>query len=439
MFRSGVSRAITAAALVFAAGTPAVAQTLPTEPVVEGYHLLYSGDKTGAMIHFTGLLAAHPDDLPRRFGLLMAERSRLDADAALRPTFERQLDALVDLADARYDRTTQDSEALFYAAQSHMMRAEYRVTYDKGMWGAARDGAKAKGCIDTFIKRYPETGDAYYVRGLYDYYVDIAPTLVHMLRVLLFLPAGNRDMGLHELARAASKGQLFGPAAAHELINIYVQFEGRGADALAMGRRLEEQFPTNDDVTLSVAGIYAGPLFEDRVQAAAAYQRVIDRHRGDQSTEGASVYYNTQLALAGVRVDEWQLDAALAILTPVINAPPTTPDWVVPQFLLRRGNYRMLLNEAGAADDARRVLADSTWTKWQAAATTLLKRLEERQASGEAVVYAALIPGNRLSVEGKWAEARQAYETVRTSHPQDQWVRFRLAWLDFLRDRAISP
>jgi tetratricopeptide (TPR) repeat protein len=433
---NGVGRFLTAAAFVFATGTLATAQTLPNDPVAEGYRQLYSGDKAGAVKHFTTLLAAHPDDLPRRFGLLMAERRRLDADAALRPTFERRLDALVDLADTRYGRTAQDSEALFYAAQAHMMRAEYRVNYDKGMWGAARDGAKAKGYIDTFIKQHPETGDAYYVRGLYDYYVDIAPTLVHMLRILLFLPAGNRVEGLRELERAASRGVLFGPAAAHELIDIYTQFEGRGADALAMGHRLEQQFPTNDDMALTVAGLYAGPLFEDRAQAAAAYRRIIDRHRADQSPEGAGVLFNAMLALAGVRLDQWQIDAALAILTPVVDAPPKTPDWVLPQFLLRRGNYRMLLNDPAAADDAKRVLADPALAKWHAGATTLLKRLEERQTTGEAVVYAALIPGNRLSVEGKWTEARQAYETVRAGHPQDSWVRFRLAWLDFLRDRA---
>ena len=59
----------------------------------------------------------------------------------------------------------------------------------------------------------------------------------------------------------------------------------------------------------------------------------------------------------------------------------------------------------------------------------------DRRASGEAAVYASLLAGNRLAVDGKWDEARQAYEPVRARDPQNQWVRYRLACLDFLRGR----
>ncbi|HKV98683.1 MAG TPA: tetratricopeptide repeat protein [Vicinamibacterales bacterium] len=435
MFHPGVRRTLTAAVLILAAGTPAAAQTLPTEPVAEGYHLLYSGDKAGAVRHFKNLLAANPDDLPRRFGLLMAERARIDRDAPLRPAFERDLDALVEMADTRYGRTSADTEALFYAAQGHMMRAEYRVSYDKGMWGAARDGAKAKGYIDAFVKKSPETGDGYLVLGLYNYYVDIAPTLFHVLRFILFLPPGNRVEGLKQLERAAAQSTLFGPQAAEQLVEIYSGYEGRGADALAVARKLQQQFPLNDDMATSVAELYAGPMFEDRVQAAAVYQSIIDRRKGDRSVDGEVSYFTSVLALASVQVDDWRVDNAVSTLTTIIDAPGSTQDWVLPTFLLRRANYRGLQNDPAAGDDPKRVLASAQMTKWHASATSMLKWIDDRRASGEAAIYASLLPGNRLVVEGKWDEARQAYEPVRARDPQNQWVRYRLAWLDFLRGR----
>lgn len=435
MFHPGVRWTLTAAVLLMAAGTPAAAQTLPTDPVAEGYHLLYSGDKVGAVRHFKNLLAANPDDLPRRFGLLMAERARLDHDVPLRPAFERDLDALVELADARYGRTSADTEALFYAALGHMMRAEYRVSYDKGMWGAARDAAKAKGYIDGFVKKFPETGDGYLVLGLYNYYVDIAPTLIHVLRFILFLPPGNRVEGLRQLERAASQGTLFGPQAAEQLVEIYSDYEGRGPDALAVARTLQQQFPLNDDMATSVAELYAGPVFEDRVQAAAVYQSIIDRRKSDRSIDGEVSYFNSVLALASVQFDEWRVDAAINTLTAIIDAPGTTQDWVLPTFLLRRGNYRGLQDDLAAGDDPKRVLANAQLARWHASATAQLKWMDDRRASGEAVVYASLLAGNQLAVEGKWDEARQAYEPVRARDPQNPWVRYRLAWLDFLRGR----
>jgi tetratricopeptide (TPR) repeat protein len=108
---------------------------------------------------------------------------------------------------------------------------------------------------------------------------------------------------------------------------------------------------------------------------------------------------------------------------------------VLPTFLLRRGNYRALQNDPAAGDDAKRVLANAPMAKWHASATAQMKWMDDRRASGEAAVYASLLAGNRLAVEGKWDEARQAYEPVRARDPQNQWVRYRLAWLDFLRGR----
>ena len=88
---------------------------------------------------------------------------------------EERLDAVIDLADRRYGKNDQDAEALFYLAQAHMLRATYRFEHDKGMWGAARDGARSKRLADAYIKRHPEHGDAYFALGAYNYYVEIAP------------------------------------------------------------------------------------------------------------------------------------------------------------------------------------------------------------------------------------------------------------------------
>ena len=162
----------------------------------------------------------------------------------LRAEFERRLYALIDLADKRHGRTTRDEEALFYLAQAYLMRARYRVDFDKGIWGAARDGVKARNYSQAYIKVHPEHGDAYLALGLYNYYVELAPAFFKVLRLLLFLPSGNRAEGLKQIERAASEGSYFGAQAQELLIEIYSEYEGRVPDAIAAATGCSNGIPT---------------------------------------------------------------------------------------------------------------------------------------------------------------------------------------------------
>jgi tetratricopeptide (TPR) repeat protein len=418
---------------------PAAARAQSSAPAVEslqaGYRLLYNGEKNAAVAHFDGLVKGRPDDVASRYGWLMAERGRLK-DAALRPAFEKALDALIAQTEKRYDKNSKDAEALFYLANTHFLRAEYRFTYDKGMWGAARDGASAKGYIEKYIKLHPENADAYLVLGMYNYYVDIAPTFIKFVSFFLFLPGGDRVQGLKQVERAAADGPLFGPVAKTMLVEIYSELEGRGTEAVAIGEQLTKQYPANDELAFKVAGIMAGPLVEDRARAAAAYQALIDRRRNDKTPEGVGSYYNAILWLAQLRRDEWRVDEAIATLNPVIASNVATPDWVMPRFLLARASYRTTLNDPAADEDAKRVANDPAMGGFKGNATSLITQIAQRRASGEAATVAALIPGNRLTVEGKWDEALRAFEPVRAKDPQHPIVRYRLAYLDFARGRV---
>ena len=52
-----------------------------------------------------------------------------------------------------------------------------------------------KATATTTWSSIPNTATPTFALGLYNYYVDIAPTFLKVLRVLLFLPAGNRAEG----------------------------------------------------------------------------------------------------------------------------------------------------------------------------------------------------------------------------------------------------
>ena len=432
------SLAITAALLSIPAAD-AYAQT-PRDQIVAGYDLMHRGDAAGASKYFEAIQKSVPNDLAVRFGWLMAERDRIDFDPARAAPYEKALDSIIDLADARYGRTHEDTEALFYLANAYLVRAAYRFDHDKGMWGAARDGAKAKGYIDTYVKKYPADVDAYFVLGTYNYYADILPTIFKFVRFFLFIPAGNRVEGLKQIERS-SKGALFGPLARLMLMDIYGEFEGRPDEAIRVGEELRAQYPASDEAARALAGVYAGPAIEDHMRAAQLYGAIAARHRSDTSIEGIAQRYRAQFAHADQLRESWRIEDAIAAVTSAIDSAPAEPAWVLPQFLLRRGNLRALIDDPNAAEDAQRVLKDNKDAAWRKGATDQITWIDQRRKGGEAARYAALVPANRLTTEGKWQEARQIYEGIRARDPQSLMVQYRIAWLDFQSgstDRAAA-
>jgi hypothetical protein len=411
------------------------------DPVRVGYQFLHAGDKEAARRHFDGLLKQHPDDLALRLGSLIARRGQLDNDESLIPAYERDLNELLRMAEARYDRSERDSDALRYLASGHMLRAAYRFEHDKGMWGAARDAAKAKNYSDSYVQRHPDHGDAYLTLGLYNYFVDIAPAFVKVLRILLFLPAGNRVEGLKQIERAAAEGDLVAPLAQQNLLPIYSLFEGRAEQAVALAERLQQRFPANDDFAMTIADVYAGPALEDHDRAANVYAAIAKRRANDSTLDGSGARYRAILGLAIERFEQWRTQEAIDILTPVIDQQVTKPEWVAPMFLLRRGNLRALLNDPDAASDLKRVQSEFKGKDWRKNAVELERWTHDRRASGEAADFAALIPANRLAAERMWTEARKAYEAVLVRQPASPWAQYRLAYTIFMTespDRSLA-
>jgi hypothetical protein len=425
--------------LVVAIGAPSLAraQTTAADPILSGYQLLYRGDRTAASRHIERLRSERPDDLAARFGWLTIEHDRLEFDPARMPEFERVIDSTIEMASARSTRNRRDADALFYLANAHFLRAAYRFEFDKGMWGAGRDGANAKSYIEAYLRERPGDADAYLVLGAYNYYADIIPRLFKLMRFLFFIPAGNRVEGLEQLEQAAARGRLFAPLAQVLLVDAYSSYEGRGDEALAISERLHRQYPGSDDAGMLLAGVYAGPRLEDHERAAAQYEVIADRRRSDASIDGVNARYRALVALSGQHQEAWRIADAIAVLTPTIDARPATPAWVMPQFLLRRANYRALLDDPAAKDDATRALQAARSVpaggpvNWQKAANELMVWIDGRRRSGEATQYAALVPANRLVAERKWDEARRLYDAIRARAPQNLSVQYRLAYLDF--------
>src|SRR5438128_17267 len=95
-------------------------------------------------------VSARPADVRARFALLQVLDDRSRESKALEAEFERLMDGLLADAEARHTRSATDDEALFYLSNGHMLRARYRVSHNKGIWGAARDGVRSKRLAEAY-------------------------------------------------------------------------------------------------------------------------------------------------------------------------------------------------------------------------------------------------------------------------------------------------
>jgi tetratricopeptide (TPR) repeat protein len=194
---------------------------------------------------------------------------------------------------------------------------------------------------------------------------------------------------------------------------------------------MTRDYPGNPQVHFELAQMYAGPGVEDYARAAAEYEGVLAREQ-KRPGEARPARYQARQGLASVRQQQWRLDEAVALLTATIDRHPADPVWVMPTFLLQRGNYRALLGDPAAGEDARRVRGDARWQHWHKNADDLLAWLQ-RRAGHEMAVYARLSPGNRLVAERRWDEAAAIYDVVAREHQGNPQVRYRLAYLKFAR------
>jgi hypothetical protein len=192
---------------------------------------------------------------------------------------DRRFTALVTEAinanDAWTRREPQRAEAWFYLAGAYAPRVQWRVLRGERI-GAARDANRIREALERALTLDPTLHDAYFGIGLYHYYADVAPAAAKMLRWLLLLPGGNRVAGLNEMLQARDRGELFKGEADYQLHLLYVWYEKKPVEAIALLEQLDARYPNNPLFLQSIAEIRSTYL-HDHVASAAAWRSLLAR------------------------------------------------------------------------------------------------------------------------------------------------------------------
>ncbi len=163
---------------------------------------------------------------------------------ALDPAFVAKVGAAIAEAGRMTVAEPERAEAWFYLGAAYGVRAQWRVLRGERL-AAARDGKRIKESLERALALDPAMHDAEFGVGLYRYYADVAPAALRFLRWLLLLPGGNRVEGLAQLERAASLGQLVRGEAQFQIHQVYLWYEHRDREALAIIQALQQRYPHN--------------------------------------------------------------------------------------------------------------------------------------------------------------------------------------------------
>ena len=209
---------------------------------------------------------------PDVFDVANTQKSAYDA------RFEEILNVAIRKAEASIHAQRDVARNYLYAGLGYGLRARFTGLRDSDL-PTARAGKKMRSLLLQAVATQPNLNDAYLGLGIYNYFVDTLPTLVKMLKFLIGLPGGSRDLGLQQLETAANKGDLVRSEAKFYLAKDCSRgTEQQYAKSLQLFQELEREYPENMFWKLLVGSL---EIRVGRVdEGESRYRAVLSRTQG---------------------------------------------------------------------------------------------------------------------------------------------------------------
>ncbi|MFO7694617.1 MAG: hypothetical protein R6V57_16140 [Vicinamibacterales bacterium] len=332
-----------------AAGPPPVKGLTHAPLLARAFDLIYDADFAGAEAQLGQACGPAPAQACAVIGAA-AEwwRIYLDVDNRSRDeAFKARLNAVLAAGEQWTAREPARAEAWFYLGAAYGVRVQYHVQRFEFL-AAARDGKRIKNSLEKALALDPGLDDANAGLGLYQYYADVAPSVLKVLRWFFGLPGGDRVQGLAQLRLARERGVLLKSEAAYQLHFVDLWYEKNTAEALEILAGLRARHPRNPMFLLNTAQVHE-IYRSDRAAALAVYQSLIDGAREGSLREPLLAETWGRLGAAAQLAALAEPDRAIDELRAIVARRPTVPYGAMAQAQLDLGRA---LDGLGARDDA---------------------------------------------------------------------------------------
>ena len=252
-------------------------ETVPTQKegiatACHGMQLLMDGDIDGAIQVFRQVEQADPESPlgyvleadanwwkiyltegnltdPDVFEALSEKVTPYDAE------FLRLNNLAIQKAQAQIHNHQDQARAYLYQGLAYALEARLEALRDHAL-ATARAGKQMLRLSNAALKLDPTLYDADLGVGIYNYFEATLPTYVKMLRFLIHLPGGSREVGLQQLQTAAEKGEVTkGEAQFHLAKNFSRNNEQQYARSLEIFQAMVREYPDNPLWKLLVGGV----------------------------------------------------------------------------------------------------------------------------------------------------------------------------------------
>jgi predicted negative regulator of RcsB-dependent stress response len=306
--------------------------------LVRAYDLVYDADFAGAESELKRACGPAPAQACDVISVAAQWwRIYFDLDnRSLDQAFKARLNALIAAGEKWVAREPERAEAWFYLGAAYAVRVQYHGQRLEFL-SAARDGKRIKASLEKALALDPALDDANAGLGLYQYYADVAPAVLKVLRWFLGLPGGDRVKGLEQLRRARERGVLLKAEATYQLHLVDIWYEDKSGEALELLADLHAQYPHNPLFLLNAAQVHE-IYRSDRAAALAVYRSLIDGARDGSLREPILAETWGRLGAAAQLAALAEPDRAIDELRRVIEGRPAVPYGAVAQAQLDLGH-----------------------------------------------------------------------------------------------------
>ncbi len=377
--------------------------------------LAYDGSTGNALARLEQLLAQRPDDLLCAYVELLARVWALEQapqDETRERDFHVRAERLGARAEARLRSAPYDVRARFVLGAAWGARSRLHL-YRVQKTDAARTAVKMRAALLDVPEQHPLYGEALFGLGLYDYYADVLPRILKLLRFLVRFPGGDRQRGLQAIENAERLAPLHHTEAQAQLFDIYASYEERHDDALQRILALRRRYPGAPLWGLRLAdhqrerlGLFA--------ESAASAGEVLEAAERGHPNYAPVVGLMARVALGEAFLADLQPVRAREAVLPARDGATSAP-WVATRALLVLGRSLELEGDREGALVHYRRAARGDDRYWAARADRAI---------------AEPLPRRQVRAFPLLAEARRALEAGHGQAASEGFRRALLAWPD---------
>lgn len=396
--------------------------------------LVYDGSFDLAQERLAALSAAAPDDPValslQALALCWRLEQRPESDDLDGP-FLRRVEAALAGADARLRQDASDARARLAKGAAFGVRSRYHI-FRQHRGDAAKDAVRMR----EELRRAREIGvtdkDVRFGLGLYDYYADVLPKFVKLLRFFAGMPGGDRERGLAAIEES-TEGSLFHDTEARiQLYEIYAFYEDRPDRALGEIEWMRTHHPGWPLWALKLAehlrerlGLYARAA-----EVAQGILETAEHHRHPNYQPVVAVM--ARIALGEALLLDLRFHEARTVLLPAREGSPEAP------YLAARA--RLALGRSLELEDDR----DAALAHYRLALSTSDRELRRQVLSalasplsvGEVRAAQLLADVRRFRERGSRREAAERARRALEAWPKSQEAALRVAEDDLEHGRA---